>query len=493
MHKLILTIALIAGAVISSQSACTVRLSLDEAIRMAGDSSLQAFMNQNLYMSGVWEYRAYRAARLPSLSLDLTPASYNRYITQRYNFEDNIDIFRAQQLFSASGSLSIMQNFDPLGGSFYLETSLEFMRNFGENRSSQFTSIPIRLGYRQSIIGFNPFKWDRRIEPLKYEKVKKEFLYNMELLAEQAVEYFFQLALAQMEYSLAADNLASCDTLCAMGERKYKIANISQADLLTLRLDKVNARTSLENARIAIKKTSFALASFLGLPDETLLETILPEAPPFINIPPLDALAYAKENNPEIIKDKFSILEARKEVNRAKIESMLNADINASVGFNQVAGSFTGAYRHPMRQDLVSVSVSFPLLDWGVRKGKLNMARNNLNVQIISARQKENALEQDILITLDDFNIQQELLKSARDAVELADMAYTQTQQRFLIGKTDLNSLTLSLNRRQEASRNYVNALKNHWLLYYKIRKLTLYDFSLGQPIGRIFDFKHGL
>ena len=33
-----------------------------------------------------------------------------------------------------------------------------------------------------------------------------------------------------------------------------------------------------------------------------------------------------------------------------------------------------------MQQDLVAVSVSIPLLDWGVRKGKYNMARNNLNV-----------------------------------------------------------------------------------------------------------------
>ena len=38
------------------------------------------------------------------------------------------------------------------------------------------------------------------------------------------------------------------------------------------------------------------------------------------------------------------------------------------------------AYRHPLQQDLVSVSVSIPLIDWGVRKGKYNMARNNLNV-----------------------------------------------------------------------------------------------------------------
>ena len=60
-----------------------------------------------------------------------------------------------------------------------------------------------------------------------------------------------------------------------------------------------------------------------------------------------------------------------------------------------------------MQQDLVAVSVSIPLLDWGVRKGKYNMARNNLNVVKISARQDEISIEEEVIMTVSDFNIQQ--------------------------------------------------------------------------------------
>ena len=233
--KRISIIFLVILAVVSAVAQRKVVLNLQRTIEIAGDSSLQAFRNQNLYMAGYWEYRSFRAGRLPSLSLNLTPISYNRYITQRYNYEENIDVYRAQQMYSAGGGLNITQNFDPLGGTFYLETSLNYMRNFGDVKSTQFSSIPVRLGYRQSLLGFNQFKWDRRIEPVKYEKVKKEFLYNMEAISETAVTYFFALALAQAEYRLAIDNLASCDTLYTIGERRFKIATISQADLLTLR------------------------------------------------------------------------------------------------------------------------------------------------------------------------------------------------------------------------------------------------------------------
>ncbi len=49
-----------------------------------------------------------------------------------------------------------------------------------------------------------------------------------------------------------------------------------------------------------------------------------------------------------------------------KKESRFNASFNASVGFNAVADELGDAYRHPLQQDLVSVSVSIPLIDWGI-------------------------------------------------------------------------------------------------------------------------------
>ncbi|MBS1320916.1 MAG: TolC family protein, partial [Parabacteroides sp.] len=51
----------------------------------------------------------------------------------------------------------------------------------------------------------------------------------------------------------------------------------------------------------------------------------------------------------------------------------------------------------------------------------------------------------------------------------------------------------LSLNRKQEAQRNYISALQNSWLSYFKIRKLTLHDFETGISLAREFDFTHGL
>ena len=491
--KEVLVVCLMCLVAIPTSAQQTVLLNLKRTIEIANDSSLTAFRNQNMYLSGYWEYRTFKANRLPSLTLNLTPAQYYRYITQRYDSNADMDVYREQQMFSAGGGLTVQQNFDWTGGTFYVESDLEYMRNFGDTKSTQYSSVPFRVGYTQSLLGYNAFRWDRKIEPLKYEKVKKEFIYNTEVLSEEAVSYFFELAMAQADYKLAQENVLSTDTLYSIGLRRHKIAAISQADLLTLQLDKVNAKNTLENTRIALKRAMSALALFLNMDKNTILELDLPGRPSALEISVDEALEKAKVNNPTYLQQRQNVLEAERNVNKTKIESRFNASLNASVGFNQVADNFKDAYRRPLQQDLVNVSVSIPLIDWGVRKGKYNMAKNNLNVVKTAARQEELGLEEEVTMTVSDFNIQLRLIASAEEALDLAVMAYEQTRQRFIIGKADVNSLTLSLNRQQEAQKNYISALQNYWLNYYKIRRLTLHDFETGISLSDRFDFNNGM
>jgi outer membrane protein TolC len=460
-----------------------VELTLSRTVEIATDSSLQAFTAKHLYQASYWEFVTFKAGRLPSLSLNMIPLQYNRDITRRYDSEANIDVYREQQLLYSFGNLSLRQNFDLTGGTFFIDSELGYLHNFRKRTDSQFSAVPVRIGYSQALFGFNRFKWEKKIEPLKYQKAQQRFLYDRESIAETSTEYFFSLLMAQTEYNMAADNVVSSDTLYKIGEERHKIAAISQADLLTLRLDAVNARNSLKNADINLKRAMFNFVSYLNMDKKTQLKLILPERPKDIVIPLDLALQSAVENNPTFMENKQLLLEAEREVDRTKKESNFDASISASVGFNQVANSFSSAYSNPSQQDVFRFSINIPLIDWGVRKGRANMAKSNLNVTKISVEQKELTLEQDVVMTINDFNVQQDLIASAEEALELANMAHNITTERFIIGRADINSLTLSLNRQKEAQRNYVSTLRNYWMSYYKIRKLTLFDFEKGEAL----------
>jgi len=118
------------------------------------------------------------------------------------------------------------------------------------------------------------------------------------------------------------------------------------------------------------------------------------------------------------------------------------------------------------------------------------MARNNLNVSEITAHQGEIKIEEDVLMTVNDFNIQKKRILSAVETYELADDIYAKTQQRFLIGSDNINTLMRTYQNQLEARRNYISELERYWISYYKIRSLTLYDFEYNMPIINTIEAK---
>lgn len=466
------------------------RLNLTKAIEIAADSSLNAFRAKNLYLASYWQYRSFQANRLPLLILNTNPLQYNSNFIKRYDSQNNIDVYKTQQNLSSTANLSLRQNIDFTGGTVFIDSDLGYLRSFGYERVEQFSTIPIRIGYSQSLFGYNSFKWEKKIEPLKFEKAKKELIYNIEEISEMTTEYFFNLVLSQKLFDIALQNVNSNDTLYQIGLERHKIGAISQADLLTLNLYKINAQNDLTNAKIDLQRSSFMLSTFLRLDANTIFELEIPEQIKVFSIDIDDAIEETKKNNPKIDEMKEQLLLAQQGLDVAEKNNRFTASISASVGFNQVAGNFSQAYRKPLQQNLVSVGFSIPILDWGVRKGNVNIAKSNLNSVLISAKQSEIALEQEIIMSVNDFNTRINQIKFAEEALTISEMAYEETKQRFLIGKSDVNSLNLSLNRQTEAQRNYIIAIKNYWQGYYKIRRLTLYDFVNKNPISlRIEEF----
>ncbi len=95
----------------------------------------------------------------------------------------------------------------------------------------------------------------------------------------------------------------------------------------------------------------------------------------------------------------------------------------------------------------------------------------------LSLQQAEIDLEQSLILTVEEFNLQDRLVQSAAEAEEIAQMAYEITRQRFLTGNADIVRLSMSQSSSITAQRNYINALENYWKYYFTIRRMTLYDF----------------
>ena len=463
-------------------------LSLDNVIDIASEQSLDAFRNENMYLSSYWEFRYYKADRLPNLSLEATPINYNRSMQKVYDYDQNRDEYKLREFIDSEAALLLNQNVGFTGGRIFARSELNLSQKLGDDRNSSYSSTPISIGYFQPLSGYNRLKWETKIEPLKFEKAKKEFIQSQEELKIKATRLFFDLVDAQIEVKIAETNYSNADTLFTIGQGRFQVGTVTQDELLNLELNFMNSQLALTRANLGLERARAELNSFLSFNKDTKIECIIPVELPELQIEADKAVAMALTNNPEILNQKQRLIEEDQQVNMAKSENGVSGDLYALYGLNQNASDFSNVYKDPLDRQLLRIGVNIPILDWGRRKGQLAMAKSNREVVRISINQEKIDFEQDVIMNVMEFNLQANQVTNTAKADTISEMGYEVTQQRFLIGKLDVTKLNLARNDRELARRAYINSLRTYWNYFYNIRRLTLYDFEKEKSLSENFD-----
>ena len=480
--RLILICLFLNSSIFCFSQKVELEIDLQSCIKFAFESSLNSIIADNTYESSYWEYRSYKVGKLPSFNLN-SGTQYNHSYTERYDFESNIDLFRSMQSFSSNASLSVKQSIGATGGSLDFSSNLNYLLNNGENRYTQFSGSILRLSYSQSLFAMNNAKWQKKTEPMKFKKAQKDYLYTREGISEIAVQYFFDLILAQTEVEMAIENMLSIDTLYNIGIERERISTIASADVSTLKMDLLNAINQIETAKLELKHKNFQFNLFLNIPKETTIKAILPVLLPDLNINIDEAIDIAWKYNSAYLNSELSIIEAEKNIESIR-RSLFSASMSASLGLNQAADNIAGVYKNPSQQEAISINMSIPLYDWGMRGGRLKMAENRLEAAKLTEEQSIISMEFEIISTIEKFNTQLSILKRNKEAIQFALDAYKNLKDRFVIGKSDANSVHIASRRLMEANSLYIRSIEEYWLLYYKIRKLTLFDFENNQPLA---------
>ena len=468
-------------------------LTLDDAIEIATSSSLDAFRNENMYLSSYWEFRYFKTERLPSLSLQATPINYNRSMQKVYNYDENRDEYKLRENIESEVAVVLNQNVGLTGGQIFARSELNLTQKLGDNELSSYSSTPFSIGYSQNINGYNRLKWTAKIEPLKFEKAKKNFIQSKEQLAIKANSLFFNLVDAQIEVNITETNVFNTDTLYTIGQGRFQVGTVTQDELLNLELDFMNAKLALTRAKLGVERARAELNSFLGFDKNTKIECLIPtELPPDFQVNPSLAVERGLNNNPEILDQRQRLLDQDRRVNMAKSENGVSGDVFALYGLNQNSTTFGEVYINPLDRQRFMLGVDIPILDWGRRKGQLAMAESNREVVRISINQEKIDFEQNIVMNVMEFNLQADQVLNTAKADTIAKMGYDVTQQRFLIGKVDVTRLNIARNMQEQARRAYIRSLRSYWNYYFNIRRLTLYDFlqdiSLSEDFDRILN-----
>lgn len=483
-NRLLICVALVFPLALCAQSERAI--TLPEAIGLARIQSVDAAVALNELKTSYWEYRTFRADLLPEVNFAGTLPNYNKSYSSYQNADGEFSFVRTNTL-GLSGELSIDQNIWFTGGKLSLNSSLDFFRQLGGGGNRHFMSVPISLELTQPIFGVNNLKWNRRIEPVRYAEAKAAFISATEDVTIKTISYFFQLLLAKEVLGTARQNQLNAERLYEVAGAKRKMGQISENELLQLKLSALNAKAAVTEANSNLNAKMFQLRAFLGIEEDITLQPMVPESVPDRQMMYKTVLDKSLERNCFAQSIRRRQLEADYAVATAR-GNLRSVDLFASVGYTGRNREFSAAYNNLLDNQIVEVGVKIPILDWGKRRGKVKVAKSNRDVVLSTLRQEQMNFSQDIFLLVEHFNNQAQQLEIAKEADQIAQQRYKTSIETFLIGKINTLDLNDAQNSKDEARQKHISELFNYWSYFYQIRSLTLWDFEKNEELEADFE-----
>ena len=296
-------------------------------------------------------------------------------------------------------------------------------------------------------------------------------------------------SVAEIKEALATaqQNKANSDRLYEVAIAKRKMGQISENDLLQLKLNSLQGKADVTEAESTLNAKMFQLRSFLGVSESEGLNPVIPASVSGIKMDYDRVLNKALERNSFAQNIRRRQLEADYEVATAR-GNLRSIDLFASVGYTGQNYEFSSAYQNLLDNQIVKVGVKIPILDWGKRRGKVRVAKSNREEVLSKIRQEQMDFNQDIFLLVANFNNQAQQLEIAEEADLIAEKRYKTSVETFMIGKISTLDLNDAQNSKDEARQKHISELYYYWYYFYQLRSLTLWDFERNAELEADFE-----
>jgi outer membrane protein len=459
----------------------TVRLSLQEVVSLAKANSIAAKQATTVKETRYWEWRSFQSNYQPQLALNGTLPGYTKTYTQIVQPNGTI-LFQPVHNNNSSLALNFSQGITATGGTIYGTTQLQRFDDF-DRKSTLYNGVPYGIGYSQPLFQYNDLKWNRKIEPLKYNESKQAFIEAQEKISITVSGYFFDLLLAQVNLHVAELNLSNTQDILKIANVKLELGKISKNEILQLKLEQLTAQKAVGVAHRDMEIATLNLRSYIGQEGQDKIALAVPGAAPDVLVDTDKVLAEALANRSDAIAFVRRLAEAKRDIAKAKGQNGLTATLSANLGFSNSGSTIKDVYRSPQDQQVVELQFSLPILDWGRSRSRMKTAEANEKFVNYAVEQDRQNFKQQIVTQVTLFNMMKEQTALSSQADSIASEKYQIARDRYVLGDLSITDLSIAFKENDQAKRDYVSALRDFWSAYYQLRYLSLYDFEKQQKI----------
>jgi outer membrane protein len=460
----------------------TVVLSLKDVVELAKGNSIQAKQATTTRETKYWQWRNYKSNYQPQLSLNGNLPGYSKTDLQVLQPNGTI-LFQPVHNDNSELTLNFSQSITATGATIYGMTQLQRFDDFDRN-SVLYNGVPYAIGFSQPLGQYNSLKWDKKIQPLLYNESRQAYIEAQEQIAITATGYFFDLLLAQVNLKIAETNYANTQSILKIANTKFELGKVSKNEILQLQLELLNAKKAVGIAKRDKEIASLTLRSYISEENDNHITLVVPETVSNMTVSADKVLAQAYANRSDAIAFVRRIAEAKRDVAIARGQTGLTASLTANLGFSNTASTIPAVYKSPQNQQLLELTFSIPVLDWGRSKSKIKTAEANEQFTEYAVEQDQQTFKQQIVTQVTLFDQMKEQVGLTAEADSIAGEKYEIAKQRYVLGNLSITDLSIAFQENDQAKRDYVAALRDFWGAYYQLRYLSLYDFEKNEKIN---------
>ncbi len=427
------------------------------------------------------EYDNFKKSLLPSLSLNLTPISFDRSMRLLQNYSTGEYSNVEEYSNTTSGSISITQRIEATGGVLTFSSSLNFLREF-TTRNNNFSSTPMYLSYTQSLFGGGKsLRLEKTISQLKNDIAMKNFCTSVSTEQQKILALYLKAYSHKFDIDFYVKTVNMGDSLLMHAKMRMDFGKITEYEYNMVELQHLDNKMALEQSRYAYLSSMCELENELSLHNIELAELTETAFPRYLDEE--DVLSKVNRNNPESKKLEIERVNAEYAMHQVWINNQFNADISLNYGLNQYANSLADAYRHPNQRQAMYVTFRVPVFQWGINRNKLKMARNEYETILLSQESAMDNFKKEIHDNVIGYNMSRALMDAASRKYELSARQYSFAVMKFNSGKIAAIELSDANREYLQAKQNYISVLTDLFTKYYNIRHLALHDFIEGRDM----------
>ncbi len=418
-----------------------------------------------------FEYQLFKSGLRPQISLSAFIPTFTRTSISVIQPSGSIN-FQPIYQNNASLMLNVEQPIMLTGGILFIQTALDRFDDIGQ-KATFYNGIPIRIGYRQSLVGLNLLKWNKRIADQQYSLSKQQYRFDQAQARLQAVNHYFDALIAEANYAIADSNRVVNETLLVIAEERLALGKISYDEKLQMEAEYKQSILSLAQLENAFLQSKIRMENLLEESSSISSGLLVPEVFALGLRSEAAYIESAIANVPTIQRMFLEVQNQKRNAAQLKAQLSPSFEIFTALGFANNGSRIEDVYNRPFSEQQVRLGINVPLVDWGRKRAAINMTQRQIERTELDTQQQlaviSNVIRQYFLLLKE---LQSRLVLQA-ELVEISERRYRISTERYASGVVLLTELVFAQRIKDQAIRDYLSSLREYYVAFFELMALV--------------------